>query len=287
MGREKKGLDWFPLDCVMNTSIDLLEAEFGIKGFAVFVKILQKIYGDRGYYCEWNSDVELLFSRKINEGRNFVADVVKTCVKRGIFDKDLLESEGVLTSSSIQKVYLDATKRRVNSGAIEERLLIHNAKNKDDVDINSDDVDIKRENVDSLQQRRGEERRVEDKKSSCSSSTRPPKERIDYKGIQQYWNEHCRNMSKIRAVTDQRKQKLRTLLNHHTKKELQEAILKAEASDMMNGDNDRNWTASFDFVINPTNIQKILEGNYDNKAKSMKSGKQIGEVTDMIINLDF
>ena len=61
-GRHNKvGLDYFELDCLLNDKIRLIQAEFGLKGFAVIVKLYQKIYGGNGYYCEWNEDILLLF----------------------------------------------------------------------------------------------------------------------------------------------------------------------------------------------------------------------------------
>lgn len=57
----KEGLDYFELDCQMNDKIKLIQAEFGLKGFAIVVKLYQKIYGGHGYYCEWNEDILLLF----------------------------------------------------------------------------------------------------------------------------------------------------------------------------------------------------------------------------------
>ena len=59
-GRQNKvGLDYFELDCQMEEKVRLIQAEYGLKGFAVFVKLLQKIYGERGYYCEWTQDSDL------------------------------------------------------------------------------------------------------------------------------------------------------------------------------------------------------------------------------------
>ena len=62
-GRQNKvGLDYFELDCHMDEKVRLVQAEYGLKGFAVFVKLLQEIYGGYGYYCEWTQDRELLFA---------------------------------------------------------------------------------------------------------------------------------------------------------------------------------------------------------------------------------
>ena len=51
------GISFFPLDVHMDDGIALIEAEFGLTGFAVIVKLYQKIYGGLGYYCEWTNDV--------------------------------------------------------------------------------------------------------------------------------------------------------------------------------------------------------------------------------------
>ena len=39
----KDGVDYFPLDTVLDTKFELIEAEYGLTGFAVVVKLLQKI----------------------------------------------------------------------------------------------------------------------------------------------------------------------------------------------------------------------------------------------------
>ena len=51
----KTGLDYFPLDVSFDDNIELLEAEEGLEGFAILIKLWQKIYSN-GYYIEWNED---------------------------------------------------------------------------------------------------------------------------------------------------------------------------------------------------------------------------------------
>lgn len=41
---------------------------------------------------------------------------------------------------------------------------------------------------------------------------------------------------------------------------------KAEASDFLKGSNDRNWTATFDWLIKDANMAKVIDGNYDNRS---------------------
>ena len=158
---EVKGLPFFFLETHLNDDFKLIEAEFGLRGFAIVVKLFQKIYGERGYYCEWTNDVELLFSNNVNEGRSFVSEIVRASVKRGLFDKDLYERYGVLTSSGIQTQYLKAVSRRTQINVINEYLLVKVNQIPKNVNIISKSVDNFGENADISGQRREENNREE------------------------------------------------------------------------------------------------------------------------------
>lgn len=106
MARPKKiGLDYFPMDLTSDDSLELLEAECGLEGFAIIIKLWQKIYAN-GYYIEWNDDIETLFARKINTEKTRVNSVITTCIKRNLLDKHIYNTYGILTSRGIQKRYL-------------------------------------------------------------------------------------------------------------------------------------------------------------------------------------
>jgi len=110
MARPKKiGLEYFPMDVVLGDDVELLEAECGLAGFAILVKLWQKIYAN-GYYIEWEKDNALLFSRKINTDLKIVNDVINHCFNRNLFSQEKHFSHGILTSSGIQKRYLQACK---------------------------------------------------------------------------------------------------------------------------------------------------------------------------------
>ena len=50
---------------------------------------------------------------------------------------------------------------------------------------------------------------------------------------------------------------------------------KAEASRFLKGANDRNWSATFDWLITDTNMAKVLDGNYDdNKTPTKRQSQQ-------------
>ena len=140
-GRQNKvGLDYFELDCQMEEKVRLIQAEYGLKGFAVFVKLLQKIYGERGYYCEWTQDSELLFMSEngLDSGcLQLLREIVSACIRRNIFSERLLKEYGILTSSGVQKQYLKATVKREVVDLKKEYLLVSVPENRKNVVINS------------------------------------------------------------------------------------------------------------------------------------------------------
>ena len=140
-GRQNKvGLDYFELDCHMDEKVRLIQAEYGLKGFAVFVRLLQEIYGGCGYYCEWTQDRELLFASEngLNGGsQKLLGDIVAACIRRNIFSERLFKEYGILTSSGVQKQYLKATVKREVVELKKEYLLISVPINRKNVVINS------------------------------------------------------------------------------------------------------------------------------------------------------
>lgn len=174
-GRQNKvGLDYFELDCHMDEKIELIEAEFGLKGFAIVVKLYQSIYSGFGYYCEWTPDISLLWAMRLgvshsggfkglgvafeenstsgSKGRlgnalekgslsgfpdNLINGVVAASIRRGIFNRELFEKYHILTSSGIQKRYLNAVSKREKVEVKKEYLLFSIPKNQKNVVINS------------------------------------------------------------------------------------------------------------------------------------------------------
>lgn len=160
----KSGIDYFPLDVRLDTKFELIEAEFGLTGFAVIVKLFQMIYGEQGYYGEWTNEVALLFSRKVGLGGNAVSEIVDAAIRRGIFDKTLYDKYQVLTSIGIQERYFEIVSRRKNVKVKKEYLLACVIKNNKNADILSENVNISNKNADIFKQRKGKESKGKESK---------------------------------------------------------------------------------------------------------------------------
>ncbi len=168
----RQGVDYFPLDCHMGDSMKLIQAEFGLVGYAVVIKLWQKIYSDRGYYTEWGRDVALVFADENKVGANVVQEVVRVCLKRGIFDQRMFDEYGILTSVGIQKRFAEATARRTFIEADRRYLLISAPSNWVFDSNNSVNVDNNAVNVDNNPQSKVKESKVYSSPSRECARTR-------------------------------------------------------------------------------------------------------------------
>ncbi len=148
MARQQKvSLDYFPMDCVNDDAMKLIEAKFGTEGFAVVTKIYQRIYGTNGYFCDWNEDVKLLFASEIKKDYEFIEKITDEAVRRKVFDKEIYEKHSVLTSRKIQLTYFEATIRRNRIDVNRDYILLYEDEIPQNVCMDGVNVNIKEDNV--------------------------------------------------------------------------------------------------------------------------------------------
>jgi hypothetical protein len=162
----KQGLDYFPLDVDFfeDDKIALVYAKFGALAESVALKLLCKIYRDKGYYYPWGDDEALLFCfREVADRTKLdeVKAIVANLLERGFFDRDKYERYGILTSKGIQSRYVkicDQSKRKkykinprfdltnqsvgssrgVSSGNIPEETIVNSGNTPEETIVNSD-----------------------------------------------------------------------------------------------------------------------------------------------------
>lgn len=96
------------------------------------------------------------------------------------------------------------------------------------------------------------------------------KERVDCQQVVDLYHSICVSFPSVRSLSDARKKAIRARLNTYTIDDFRTVFEKAEASSFLKGSNDRNWTATFDWLLKDSNMAKVLDGNYDNR----QSGKR-------------
>lgn len=89
--------------------------------------------------------------------------------------------------------------------------------------------------------------------------------------IKKLYHEICVSYPKIRAIEGSRKKAVaarwRTYKSLNT---FEKVFTIAERSPFLKGDNERNWSADFDWMMNANNFSKILEHKYDDRTPGEK-----------------
>lgn len=89
--------------------------------------------------------------------------------------------------------------------------------------------------------------------------------RVDYQQIADMYNATCVSFPRLTRLSEKRKRAIKARLRKYSIDDIQRVFEIAEESDFLKGENNRNWSATFDWMMNDTNMAKILDGNYKNK----------------------
>ena len=156
MGRSfKNGLESFLLDTNTDNLIEfqIIEAKYGLIGYAIIIKLWQMTYGGNGYYCSFDELVATIKAAqwscvKYPITKKDVQEVVSEIVKYGFYDKEIYQKYGVLTSKGVQRRYFEVAERRKRVDVENDYLLLSIPELPENVYINGINVNINRKNVD-------------------------------------------------------------------------------------------------------------------------------------------
>ncbi len=108
----KQGIDYFPLDVDFDNKIEMYLIEKEAVGLAVLITTWQLIYKNEGYYIKNGRNLFLLIKKRISVDVNIIEDCINSCLENGIFDKELHEKFGILTSKAIQIRFFDVINKK-------------------------------------------------------------------------------------------------------------------------------------------------------------------------------
>ncbi len=115
--------------------------------------------------------------------------------------------------------------------------------------------------------------------SSMSGCPAPPTpEPLNFEGIVSYFNEKTNGVFGIvrLPLSEKRKTLIRARIREHGKEAFGRVIRMAAESDFLKGQNKTGFIATFDWLIKPTNFEKVLSGNYKNhEAESQQTGRDM------------
>ncbi|HTE27065.1 DUF4373 domain-containing protein [Flavitalea sp.] len=301
--KAEPGIDFYRLDCahIRNKKIRLLFNDHGADGYWIWQCILSSAYEGKGYYFDLNDEdsLELFAADVCKKELTLVMEVIKCCVKRGLFDSKVFGKSNILTSEMMQDNYLFATSERRKKGTIidffEDYISTKIQENERNVKIvpgkntHTDLIPpgnnphsiveysiVKDSIVDSVSKETLGDQSPEIKKELLEKYNSIPK---DKKAIHDFiknnnpsfpdpymalWNLFAgqHNLPLVKEVTELRKKKLSTRLKESSFDFIQIMRKANQANDfMLTG----NWF-TFDWIFHSqVNYMKIIEGNFDKK----------------------
>lgn len=114
MGRLKKeGMDYFSLDVdfFSDRKTKILKSRYGADGITLYLYLLCEVYKN-GYYLKVDEDFKFIVSDDLNMNSDKVEQVLTFLLERSMFDKQLFQSDAVLTSAGIQRRFQLMVKTR-------------------------------------------------------------------------------------------------------------------------------------------------------------------------------
>ena len=155
----------------------------------------------------------------------------------------ILQSIGYLAENGMSN-------ENCNAGALQNCVTVTNCNTEIEIDI--------REELEIREDIEGDEEEPPDFRPTTTSAP--------YEQIKSLYNSICISLSKCTAMSDQRKKAIKARMSSgYTLDDFKRLFEKAQASSFLKGRNDRNWRATFDWLICDANMAKTLDGNYDDQ----------------------
>jgi len=242
--------------------IKRLMAKHGMTGYGIYWAIIEDLYNNANAL---QTDCEsIAYDLRVD------SEIIKSI----IFDFDLFKIDGEIFSSlSIQRRLDDRNEKSEKARKSAEYRWNKKLENANAMRTQSDGNAIK--------ERKGKERKLNTPNGVLLSSNKNDDNNhsgnVPIEKIIQSWNERTK-LSKVNTISESRKKAIRARWNEHGRDNIWKVFKKTFESDFLNGKNESNWMASFDWVMNPTNFVKILDGNYDNREKPKTNGKRYNEI---------
>ncbi|MGN0460514.1 MAG: DUF4373 domain-containing protein [Ruminococcus sp.] len=274
----KNGLDYFPMDVdfFADKKIKILRARFGSDGVLIYLYLLCEIYKN-GYYIKLDEDYKYIIQEDLNLKENVVSIVMQFLFNRSLLTEIPVNSDTYITSKAVQRRFQEAVKSRKKPFAVNTDLWILDeeetigsvifAPKKDKSRINPDLSQINPDKSGINSTKESKEKKSKVKESKGEKSKEKTGKADFYSLTLELFSEICKSLPKPQEITPERKRLIdcgEEKLKEYGKT-FEEFFKAVEESDFLSGRSGK-WTGcSFDWILKPHNMVKILEGNYTNQ----------------------
>lgn len=271
MGLSIDKFHYFSHDADMRNDIKVkaLRRKFGNTGYAVWNFFLETLTDSEDFEIEYTPvNIELL-AADFDVSTEDLSLIVNYCIKINLLQ---LENERLFSLKHKERIRLVIDKKSYKSEIAKKAIAAR--WNKHTEQSNNDcNTDVSVTNNDCNTIIREDKNRIEE--------IRKEKIIYPYQDIVDCWNSTCKTLPSVTKLSAIRRTKIKCRLDEFGKQEawmptVEALFEKIAASDFLRGDNNSNWTASFDWLFdNSKNWVKVMEGNYDNK-RGVKSAPVSG-----------
>jgi hypothetical protein len=119
MRKETRGIFYYPMEVDHNTNkkIRLLFNDQNADGYWIWSCIVSQAYAKEGYFLKaLEEDIDHLSAVICSKPPELILQVIESCLKRRLFDKEIFEKFSVLTSDRMQINYVRGTSDRRRKG---------------------------------------------------------------------------------------------------------------------------------------------------------------------------
>ena len=118
----KLGIEYFSLDVLQDEKVEYIETLYEAEGFYLWIKLLQRIYSS-GYFIEWSKFQLASMKKQTGIEMDKIEEILGSCLEVGLFNQELFDLYGIITSRGIQKRFYMAAQKRKEVEIIPEYVL--------------------------------------------------------------------------------------------------------------------------------------------------------------------
>lgn len=248
MGRPRKQtVDYFPHFVSTDSRTRfILEQSWGNNGYAFWFKLIELLCRSEGHYYDLSEAANRKYLEAlVKVDTDTATAILDVLADLGSIDRDLWEERKVVWCQSLVDNLQDVYSKRTVSAPTRP-----------------------------FTEGQPEEEPEPEPEPPARKRGRPPKPQEGGQSSQRgmcdeiaaLYNEICVSFPRLRSLSEARRKAIKARLsNGYTVESFKELFQKAEDSSFLKGQNDRNWQATFDWLIKDSNMAKVIDGNYSDE----------------------
>lgn len=271
-------MKWFKhdTDANMNRKMKKLYMKYGLEGWGLYWYCLELIAGDTNQHClnfELKHDSEIL-AHNLHMSRDKLEDMIRYMVEIQLFENshgrimclkllkrmDQYQTGNAEFREKIKQAKTDNNYSNSHDSIMTESCFSHEL----DTDIDIDK--IKDNTLNRVSSEKVFSGRESEKNNSNSEKTKIPN--CPHEKIASLYNQILPELPNCKRITETRRRQLQSRWRENPKRQNLEYWEKyfnyVSTSDFLMGKT-KDFKANFDWLIKPTNFQKVIEGNYENR----------------------